>query len=145
VTDLVIDASVAVKWVVPEPDTPAALALRRRYRLVAPNLLVLECANVFWKKVRRHELTVEEALISAEAIAQAGIELSALPKAEAVTRLSLELDHPAYDCAYIALALERQCQFATADRRLIEAIRRSVRRDLDQTVVLFTELVQQGD
>jgi len=56
VNTLVIDASVAVKWVVEENGTPEVLALRQRARLIAPELLVAECANIFWKKVRRNEL-----------------------------------------------------------------------------------------
>ena len=53
---LVIDASIAVKWVVEEDGTPEALALRQRARLIAPELLVAECANILWKKVQRREL-----------------------------------------------------------------------------------------
>jgi predicted nucleic acid-binding protein len=85
----------------------------------------------------------DEARLLTNAIAQAGIEfVSVRSITDTITDLSLELDHPAYDCAYIALALHHQCPFATADRRLIEVIRRGARRDLDQTVVLFTDLVQ---
>lgn len=49
----VIDASIAVKWVVEEDGTENALALRGRTKLIAPNLLTAECANIFWKKVQR--------------------------------------------------------------------------------------------
>lgn len=143
---LVIDASVALKWVLAEPDAQAALSLRRRYHLIAPELLLLECANTFWKRVRRKQLLADEARLLTNGIAQAGIEfISVRGLADVVTSLSLDLDLPSYDCAYIAVALNHQCQFATADRRLIEAIRRGPRRDLDQTVVLFTDLAQQGD
>ncbi len=48
-TDLVIDASVAVKWVIDEHGTPEALSLLR-HRLFAPDLLVAECAKVLWKR-----------------------------------------------------------------------------------------------
>jgi predicted nucleic acid-binding protein len=47
-TDLVVDASVAIKWVIEESGTPQALSLRR-HRLFAPDLLMTECANVLWK------------------------------------------------------------------------------------------------
>ncbi len=59
-TALVIDASVAIKWVIDEPGTAHALALRR-HRLSAPDLLVAECAIILWKKVRRGELSDQEA------------------------------------------------------------------------------------
>ena len=59
---LVIDASIAIKWVVEEDGTPLALALRQKAKLIAPDLLVPECANILWKKVQRNELVKEEAL-----------------------------------------------------------------------------------
>jgi predicted nucleic acid-binding protein len=56
VTDLVVDASVEIKWVIAERGTAEALSLRRRNRLFAPELLVAECANVLWRKARLKEL-----------------------------------------------------------------------------------------
>jgi predicted nucleic acid-binding protein len=118
VTDLVIDASVAIKWVVDEPGTTEALALRR-YRLFAPELLIAECANILWKKARRDELTLEEALLAAKLLQRADIELSPMRSLlEPATRLAIALDHPAYDCAYLALAESLSCDLVTADRRL---------------------------
>jgi predicted nucleic acid-binding protein len=46
VNTLVIDASIAVKWVIDEDGTPEALALRQRAKLIPPELLVAECANI---------------------------------------------------------------------------------------------------
>lgn len=54
---LVVDASIAIKWVVEEEGTGIAVDLRSRFRFVAPELLVPECANILWKKVQRGELT----------------------------------------------------------------------------------------
>ena len=71
----VIDASIAVKWVVDEDGTPEALALRQRAKLIAPELLVAECANILWKKVQRDELLKEEALLAARLLQGAEIEL----------------------------------------------------------------------
>jgi predicted nucleic acid-binding protein len=65
VRTLVVDASVAVKWVVEEPRTEEALLLRATSRLLAPDLLVAECANILWKKVQRQELTPQEAFRAA--------------------------------------------------------------------------------
>jgi hypothetical protein len=65
VNTFVIDASIAVKWVVEEDRTAEALALRQRSKLIAPQLLVAECANILWKKVQREELLKEEALLAA--------------------------------------------------------------------------------
>jgi predicted nucleic acid-binding protein len=59
VSALVIDASVAIKWIIDEEGSPAALALRK-HSLAAPDLLMAECANILWKKSRRGELSTDE-------------------------------------------------------------------------------------
>jgi predicted nucleic acid-binding protein len=46
VNTFIIDASIAVKWVVKEDGTPQALALRQTAKLIAPELLVAECATL---------------------------------------------------------------------------------------------------
>ena len=56
---LVVDATVAIKWVVGEADSERAASVRGR-RLFAPDLLVAECANALWKKVVRRELAADE-------------------------------------------------------------------------------------
>ncbi len=119
---LVIDASVAVKWVVEEEGTTQALALRGR-ALAAPDLLIAECANILWKKVRRAELSQQEAAFAAGLLARADIELVAMrPYLEAATRIAIALDHPAYDCVYIALAEAEGLRFVTADASLVRKV-----------------------
>jgi predicted nucleic acid-binding protein len=56
VNAFVIDAGIAVKWVVEEDGTTEAFALHQKAKLLAPELLVAECANILWKKVERREL-----------------------------------------------------------------------------------------
>ena len=73
-TDLVVDDSVIVKWVVDEPGTPHALSLGR-HRPYAPDLLAAQCANVLRNKVRRNELTEGEALFAARPLQRAAVEL----------------------------------------------------------------------
>jgi predicted nucleic acid-binding protein len=115
VTDFAIDASVAIKWVVDEPETEQALALLS-HDLLAPDLLVAECANILWKKVRRTELTEAEASLAARLLTRADVELVPIrPQLEPATWLAILLNHPAYDCVYLALAEARGCLFVTAD------------------------------
>lgn len=103
-TAFVVDASVAIKWVVDEPGTEQALLLRQ-HSLVAPDLLVPECANILWKKVRRGELSEHEAILAARLLQRSDIRLEPMRSFwEAMTSLALALDHPAYDCAYLALS-----------------------------------------
>jgi predicted nucleic acid-binding protein len=100
VKTLVIDASIAIKWVVEEDGTREARALRQQAKLIAPELLVAECANILWKKVQRIELSRDEALLAARLLQGAEIELlSTRSLLEAATRMSIEIDHPAYDCS----------------------------------------------
>jgi len=115
---LVIDASIAIKWVMPEPDSGAALMLRRE-RLLAPDLLIAECANVLWKKVRRGEVHAAEAVLAARLLERADIHLQPMRTLiEPAERLAIALDHPAYDCFYLALAESIGSDFVTADRDL---------------------------
>jgi len=134
VNALVIDASIAVKWVVDEAGTAEALSLLGRVKLIAPDLLVAECANILWKKVRRDELSKDEALLAARLLQGADMEL--LPSRsllEAAASIAIDLDHPAYDCVYIALAVANDCRFVTADQRLL--------RKLDQAGGAFRERI----
>jgi predicted nucleic acid-binding protein len=118
VTTWVVDASVAIKWVVAEPGTKEALLLRR-HRLVAPDLLVPECANILWKKVRRGELSKAEAILAARLLQRAEVELEPMRGLlEPATKLAIALDHPAYDCLYLALAEALSCALVTADEQL---------------------------
>ena len=122
---LVIDASIAIKWVIEEDGTPLARALRQKAQLIAPDLLVPECANILWKKVQRNELVKEEALFAARLLQSAEVELLPMRSLfEATTRMSIEVDHPAYDCIYLALAIESSCQFVTADEQLLRKLQR---------------------
>ena len=127
----VVDASVVVKWVVEEEGTTEALSVRRSARLLAPELLVAECANVFWKKYQRKELTREQAVLAAKLIQGADIEfLPMRGMLETATRLAIELYSPAYDCIYIALAVQTDCKFITADDRFLQRVNLSPTRSL---------------
>lgn len=140
----VIDASVAVKWVVTETGSAEAIALLKLARPIAPELLFAECANIFWKKVQRKELSAQVALLAAQALEKADLELVSLRGLlRAATRIAVELDHPAYDCTYLALALERQCRFVTADARLTEKVRRSGRERLAESIATLADMTGQ--
>jgi predicted nucleic acid-binding protein len=140
VKTLVIDASIAVKWVVEEEGTAEALALLRASKLVAPELLVPECANILWKKAQRNELTNQEAFLAARLLERAEIEL--LPTRsllEMATRIAVEVDHPAYDCLYLALALANKWLFTTADNRFVRKLRQGHRAPFAKVVISLTE------
>jgi predicted nucleic acid-binding protein len=143
VSTLVIDASIAIKWVVEEQGTSEALALRQRAKLIAPDLLVAECANILWKKVQRRELAKEEAVIAAGLLQ--GVDIELLPMRsllESAARMAIELDHPAYDCIYLALAVANDCPLVTADERLLRKLSQSRRRALRRRAVSLAEAAE---
>ena len=137
---LVIDASIAVKWVVEEDGTPEALAIRQKARLIAPDLLIAECANILWKKVKRRELVKQEALIAARLLQGADLELLPMRSlCETATRISIEVDHPAYDCLYLALAVEKQCRFVTADDLFLKKLAQHQQSKLRSSAISLIE------
>jgi predicted nucleic acid-binding protein len=143
VKTLVIDASIAIKWVVEEHGTPEALILRQKARLIAPELLVAECANILWKKVKRNELLKEEALLAARLLQGAEIELFPTRSLfEAATRMSIEIDHPAYDCLYLAVAVEKECLFVTADESLLRKLNEDRQHALRGRAISLIEAVK---
>jgi predicted nucleic acid-binding protein len=117
----VVDASVALKWFVAEPDSHAALRLVEEHReLSTPVLLLTELANALWKKWRRSLIKVE---LADAAVIDVQRYFARLVPTEIVLpdamQLSRSLDHPVYDCCYLALALIENAPLVTADRRLL--------------------------
>lgn len=136
----VIDASVAIKWVIDEEGTQGALALRR-HPLAAPDLLIAECANILWKKVRRGELASDEAALAAGLLARADLDLMPMrPYLEAATRIAIALDHPAYDCIYLAMAEAEGMTFVTADERLLRKVRQDTSGRFAPCVMSLAEM-----
>jgi predicted nucleic acid-binding protein len=140
-TRAVIDASVAMKWVIEEDGTADALALRDLFdKLLAPDLLVAECANVLWKKVARGEVLPQEARIMAQLLSAAEIELiETRAFLEPASWMAIELDHPAYDCMYMALATELECAFITADAAFVQKVRTKGPLEWQKSVLLLSE------
>ena len=136
---LVIDASVAVKWVIEEDGSAdAAALLGGGHALCAPDLLMPECANILWKKARRAEITADEAILAAELLQRAAIELVPMrPLMAAALRLAVELGHPAYDAAYLALSRDRGCPLVTADGQLARVVAEHGGPDLRHLVTVL--------
>ncbi len=122
-TTVIVDASVAIKWAVQEILSEQAIFVLSRARLIAPDLLIAECANILWKKAARNQLSRETAILAASAIEHTEIELVPMRLLMAgAVELAIDLMHPAYDCLYLALALQRQTPFVTSDVRLLKKI-----------------------
>ena len=115
----VVDASLVIKWFVPEVDSDAARRwLDAPHDYIAPDLLFPETGNTVWKKVRRGELSPDEGQrlvtdlsgIAVEAMAMRGL----LPDAHA---LALSTGITVYDATYLALAIRLDTQVITGDDR----------------------------
>lgn len=122
--NLVVDASVAVKWIVPEEQEVSAEALLfSDARWIAPEFLMIEVANVLCTKMRSGRLELTHARSGLEFI-KSTIERF-VADGELMGRafeIAVDLDHPIYDCLYIACAEREQAQMVTADRRLVSKL-----------------------
>lgn len=119
----VVDASVVVKWFIPEiHETEAKRFLDPGNLLHAPDLLPSEFGNILWKKVRRAEITADEAERIAGEMQNSPVtlvsSLDLLPDAPCV---AVATGRTVYDSMYLALAADRRCRLVTADRKLWDA------------------------
>ena len=123
---IVVDASVAVKWVIPEVLSDQAESLRgRAARLLAPDLLLPEAANALWKKLIRREITTREAAQAINLLLASGLDLRPSgPLLGRALALARRLRHPVYDCIYVALAQAEGATLVSADQRLLARIAR---------------------
>ena len=126
--NLVIGASVLVKAFIPESGSEEAGSLLARAEaaevdLIAPELIYPETANILWKKVRRNELTPEEAREIAEAVLAVPIRAESAPSTLLLALdIALACGVTAYDAQYVALAETFDCQLVTADHKLISSL-----------------------
>jgi predicted nucleic acid-binding protein len=121
---IVVDASVAIKWVVREADSDEATALRNE-QLIAPVLWLAEVSNVLWRRVRIGDITTDEARARLSELLKAPVaSLPMEPYLDRALQLATELAHPIYDCIYLALALHQNTHVVTADARFAAAASR---------------------
>ena len=121
---IVVDASVATKWFVPETDSASAMQLLdHSYDLYAPRLLASEVANTLWRKANSGSLDNYQAARMAAAVTDLPLTWmdDEATCAEAL-RIALEIGHPAYDCTYLALALRIGARMITANKRFVTAV-----------------------
>ena len=121
---IVIDASVALKWVLPEDNSDLAEALRTE-NLIAPPIWLIESANALWRNVRVGKISAHDAarLLNELSVAPITVSHKESDVIEAFD-LAVRLAHPVYDCLYIALAQREKTYIVTADRRFADLANR---------------------
>ena len=120
----IVDASVGMKWFIPEPYEADALRLQDpAHELHAPTLFDVEIGNILWKKVRAGDLTRAEG--DAIVLQLPMLPLTrheALPLLSAAFDIATQTQRTVYDCLYLALAVNLGGQMVTADQRFFNAL-----------------------
>lgn len=125
--ELILDASVIIKWFLDEPLSEKALAYRNQHldgkiKIIAPSLLAFEITNALCTKSGVKEKAVFSAI---EAFYFTNVYEYPFAEKLAIKSAQLSKKHKvsAYDAAYVALAQDRNCQFITADEKLYRKVK----------------------
>lgn len=127
----VIDCSTAFKWVVAETDTPKAVRIRDDFRnaaleLLAPDLFPTEIANALLKAERMGRIgSGDGAVFFADILKTLPILHEALPLLPRAYEIAYQYRASVYDCLYVALAEREQCEFVSADDKLVRKLQPS--------------------
>jgi predicted nucleic acid-binding protein len=131
VTDCILDASVAAKWLLPPAgETLVAEALQLladhkdgRLRIAVPDLFWIEAGNVLWKSVRRGLIPLSSAEKALQTLRECDFPtLPSQPLLNQAFALAAAFDRTVYDSVYVALAVASRFPLITADERLANAL-----------------------
>ena len=125
---VVVDASLAVKWLVEEDDSDKAHAALQSWvaqdiTRIAPHLMPVEVANALHRRVLRGELNVGDSIRMIARLLGSRLELHQPPvlHVRALQLASQLKQNAAYDAHYLALAESFGCKLWTADERFYRA------------------------
>ncbi|HLQ24703.1 MAG TPA: type II toxin-antitoxin system VapC family toxin [Acidiferrobacterales bacterium] len=123
----VVDASVAIKWFVPEVHAEAAARLLEGdNQLLAPDLLFPEFGNILWKKARLGEIRVSEAREILRALEAVPLQVhTTQPLIESAFEIAYGLERSVYDSVYLSLAVINECRMITADKKFYNVLKNS--------------------
>lgn len=120
---LVVDASVAIKWLLEEDGSERATGLFSRPPLVAPDLIFAEVSNALWRHVTLGNIAAGEVTSAVGGLRET---LDAIyridPLSEDALNIAVALGHPVYDGYYLALARQLGMPLVTADQRLVRRV-----------------------
>jgi predicted nucleic acid-binding protein len=127
----VLDASVALKWLLPEADSAKAIRLRDEYQngiheLLAPDIFIPEIANALTSAERQGRIKTGEAAIFLHDILRAAPAIHPTPPLLLrAMALAIATRRALYDCLYLALAETEGCELVTADDQFVRGLRAS--------------------
>jgi predicted nucleic acid-binding protein len=129
---VVVDTSIALKWVLEgvdsdKADTLLAEWIKKRMLIIAPDLLAYEITNALYRKVRKGEITLDRAKEALAEISLAEIEFDFSSDFALSTRAIELANHfnllATYDSHYLALAERKGCELWTADLRMWNSVK----------------------
>lgn len=128
---VVIDASIAIKWYIPEIyEQQATWLLAGSYDLNAPELIIPEFGNIVWKKERRGEFSSQSGQEIVKAFQSTDLILYPHGNTASAAFVGAELTgQTVYDWTYLSLALSLSCQFVTADEKFYKTLERTSLKD----------------
>lgn len=137
---LVIDASVAIKWFLPEPYSINAIRLLDAgHELAAPDLIFPECGNVLWKKWLRQELEPDVIPVLLGDLCRMNVRIvPTFSLTDEASRIAVTWRRSFYDSIYIALAAACNGRMITADEKLCNALKGT---PMAQRVVMIADMM----
>jgi len=130
---IIVDASIAVKWFNPSEDFgEIAARLFRSYKqgefsFTVPEFFYYEVANGINKAIARKDITKEEGMEAIDTILGLEMEVYSLPDVKSVYSFSQRCKRSIYDCFYLMLAQSLGIEFWTADEKLYNAVKDSIK------------------
>ncbi len=123
----VVDASVSVKWYIPEIfEKEADKILNGNHDLHAPELIFPEFSNIIRKKIRRGEITEQIGRNIVKAFGKTNLKFHSHKKLINSAFVGATITgQTVYDWTYLALAVALDCQFVTADERFYNVLEKT--------------------
>lgn len=125
---VVVDASIALKWVLPEPDSSVAVALLDEWltnglEIIAPSWFAGEVANILYRRARRGTFSIQEAHQALTGVLDV---VECMPESSAEAHRAMDIANATaraatYDAMYLALALTVGVEYWTADEIFFNA------------------------
>jgi predicted nucleic acid-binding protein len=129
---VVVDANLALKWVILEQDSNTSMMLLDKWtdegkEIIAPALFAYEVTNILYRQTLTNKLTYDEASQGLTKLFAIGVSIK-FSLYENISVQAMELAHrfglsATYDAHYLALAQHENCEFWTADTRLWNTVK----------------------